>query len=192
MHLQLPDTTGEDLVPKLRELYPAMHIIILTANNSIYSIKLLLNQGARGYLLKNLEQELLAEAIESVYAGEIFLSSELQMRLLKLNKSQNRVTAGNLTPREIEILKLITEEYTTQEIADLLSNAKNAVYQGKLFIDPSIKEDLLQEILITKRKSHNIDSKITIREKEHTSGEINDTVISNNWDLLIFDQSFLG
>lgn len=49
---------------------------------------------------------------------------------------------------------------------DILRYAIEEVYKGNLFIDPSIKENLLRDILVTKRKSHNIDSKITEREKE--------------------------
>ncbi len=49
---------------------------------------------------------------------------------------------------------------------DILRYGIEEVYKGNLFIDPSIKENLLRDILVTKRKSHNIDSKITEREKE--------------------------
>lgn len=122
LDLQLPDTTGEELTPKLRKLYPDMRIIILTGNNSTYSIKLMLNYGVHGYILKNMEQEMLLKAIEKVYYGDIFLSPELQERLLKLTRKMKNahISIGDLTPREIEILKLITEEFTTQEIADKL------------------------------------------------------------------------
>jgi DNA-binding NarL/FixJ family response regulator len=68
LDLQLEDTMGgHDLVPLIKKNYPAIKIIILSSNDNFYTIRLLLNAGVNGYLLKNSAQRLLVEAIESVY-----------------------------------------------------------------------------------------------------------------------------
>jgi DNA-binding NarL/FixJ family response regulator len=123
LDLQLADIHGEELVPVLIKKYPALKIIILTSNNSIYSIKKLMNMGVQGYILKNTEQGLLAQAIRCVYEEGIFISPELQSKLLRISHQHEIVTAANnqLTPRETEVLKLIARELTSQEIGNELS-----------------------------------------------------------------------
>lgn len=135
LDLQLPDIGGEELAPKLHALYPDMRIIILTANNSSYSIKRLLNAGVRGYVLKNLDQALLVKAITEVYEGGTFVSPELQEKLLKLSKAADGPTnMSDLTPREVDILKLIAEELTTQEIAQRLFLSSKTVENYRMVL----------------------------------------------------------
>ncbi len=119
LDLQLPDKDGQELLPLIKRSWPDIGVIILTSNNSVYNIKMLLNAGADGYVLKNAEQELLIAAIEEVYQERgVFLSPEVKERISREAPVKNSITAHqyNLTPRETDILKLIAEEYTSHEI----------------------------------------------------------------------------
>src|SRR5690606_6755792 len=75
LDLQLAgDPQGKDLIVRLRQDYPELRILVLTSNDNAYNIQIILNAGAQGYLLKNIEQDLLMEAIETIYQGEEYLS----------------------------------------------------------------------------------------------------------------------
>lgn len=134
LDLQLSNENGEDIVPKLLRDYPDLKIIILTGNSSAYSARLLLDMGVHGYLLKNTEQHLLVEAIQNVYRDFIFISPELQKRLFRMSKQlKGEMTrAEDLTSREIQILKLIADEFTSQEIADQLRLSLRTVENHRL------------------------------------------------------------
>jgi DNA-binding NarL/FixJ family response regulator len=122
LDLQLPDTGGEEIVPSIRKTYPEMKIIMLTANSNVHSIKMMMNLGAKAYLLKNSDQALLVKAIEEVYRGGIFVSENVQQKLNEaLLQSRSEMTAVNeLTNREKEILRLIAQEKNSKEIGELL------------------------------------------------------------------------
>lgn len=133
LDLQLADTNGEELAPRLLKNYPKMKIIILTGNNSVYSARLLLDMGVHGYLLKNSEQHLLIDAIHHVQEGNVFISPELQKRLFRMSKQlKNEFGPADLTGREIEILKLIAHEHTSQEISEILNISLKTVENHRL------------------------------------------------------------
>lgn len=121
LDMQLPDGEGPDLAKKVLKDFPAIKIIVLTSNDIIAQVKKMLQLGCYGYLLKDSEDTVIVEAIETVYQGGQFLSPQLQQRLVDdmfRNKQDKKHAA--LTRREKEILQLITAELTNQEIADKL------------------------------------------------------------------------
>lgn len=123
LDLQLAgDPQGKDLIVRLRQDYPELRILVLTSNDNAYNIQIILNAGAQGYLLKNIEQDLLMEAIETIYKGEEYLSPEVKNILLdSLRKDKTKkVGTESLTPRELDILRLIAEEKTSHEIGEIL------------------------------------------------------------------------
>ncbi len=134
LDFQLPGAGGEVLVPQLRKLYPKMRIIIVTSNSSIYNIKMMLNSGVCGYLLKSTDQELLVHAIEQVYQGNSFVSPEVHNILNRLStKVKDNIEISNgLTPREIDILRLIAEEKNSHEIAEELHLSYRTVENYRL------------------------------------------------------------
>ncbi len=136
LDLSLPDMNGEDLAPHLLKKYPTMKIIILTSNNSAYSARILLDHGVQGYLLKNSEQHLLLEAIKNVHQGCIFISPELQERVFKMAKQikNDLISADNLTNREIQVLRLIADELTSQQIADKLGLSLRTVENYRMVL----------------------------------------------------------
>jgi DNA-binding NarL/FixJ family response regulator len=85
-------------------------------------IKQMLRNGASGYLLKNVSAAKLANAIETVYAGEQYLDEAIRHQLLEEMLTGQKRAGYNipLTRREKEILKMIADEHSNQEIADKL------------------------------------------------------------------------
>jgi len=109
----LPDGSGMDLCPKIKQLYPTVNILMLTSYAEYSIISHVLNNGASGYILKNAMPEEIIEGILTVASGKRFLCEEVDILLKKGEK--NRI---ELTRRERELLRLITEGYTSIEISD--------------------------------------------------------------------------
>jgi DNA-binding NarL/FixJ family response regulator len=121
LDMNLPDLEGPDLARQLLKKFPAIKIIVLTSSDVTVQVKKMLQIGCQGYLLKDSDDKTIVEAIEAVYNGGQFLSPVIQQQLVNdmfRNKNQKQNTL--LTRREKEVLQLITQEYTNQEIADKL------------------------------------------------------------------------
>ncbi len=113
MDINLPDKSGIDLCKEVREKYPSVFIIGLSTFNQQSFIQKMMDNGASGYVLKNATQEELMEAIQTVAKGKTFLSDEAALSLRKTNTGTTPV----LTRREKEVLELIAEGMTNNEIA---------------------------------------------------------------------------
>jgi DNA-binding NarL/FixJ family response regulator len=122
LDLQLQETTGTEVLSVLKQKYPGIKVIILTSVNNLLVIKTLMAGGASGYILKTIELERITEAIDRVYKGEIYLSEEVKDLLAKSAISKKNILGFNddLSAKEIEILRLIAGENTTQEISEKL------------------------------------------------------------------------
>jgi DNA-binding NarL/FixJ family response regulator len=124
LDIQMPDKNGLELTGTIAHQFPDIGIIALTNLDSQYYIKSMLNQGALGYILKNSNEEILIEAIKTVYNREPYLEPTLRERtwrtMVKGQHGPSPDTGHSLTRREKEILQLIAKEYTSQEIADKL------------------------------------------------------------------------
>ena len=130
LDINLPDINGIDLCKELLKSHPDLKIIALSNFDETSFVKRILKNGASGYLLKNTNSEELVEAIETVLKGGQYLQKDIQKKLL--NRSIGQTVSNGLTPnltrREKDVLLCISEELTTQEIAD------------KLFISPKTVE----------------------------------------------------
>jgi DNA-binding NarL/FixJ family response regulator len=120
MDVNLPDKSGIELCKEVKEKYPSVFIIGLSTFNQLSFIEKMMDNGASGYVLKNATQEELMEAITITAKGKTYLSSEAKQTLRK----QEGETIL-LTRREKEILELIADGMTNNEIAT------------KLFISPT-------------------------------------------------------
>ncbi len=115
LDINLPDSSGIDLCKEIHEHWPAINIIALTSFGEYTIIRKMLDNGARGYLLKNAMPEEIIEGIETVMQGKIFLCHEVDL-FLKRNGNHQVF----LTPRETDLLRLIVQGFTNQEIAEKL------------------------------------------------------------------------
>ena len=122
LDIRMPDGNGIDICRELSREIPELAVIALTNFEETHYVKQMLRSGAKGYLLKNTDQETLLKAIEEVFLGRRYLDSQIHQSVVnELSFGGNRRRpAVQLTKREKEILKLIVEEYSNQQIADRL------------------------------------------------------------------------
>lgn len=116
MDINLPDKSGIDLCKEVKQKYPSVFIVGLSTFNQQSFITKMMENGSSGYVLKNATKEELLFAIQTVMRGRTYLSNEAAMMADKKNIQD----APLLTRREKEVLELIAEGLTTQEIADKL------------------------------------------------------------------------
>jgi DNA-binding NarL/FixJ family response regulator len=123
LDIQMPDASGDELAAIISASHPQVRILVMTGFSTSYYIRNMLEKGASGYLLKNTDEYILVQAIEAVNKGEQFIDPSLRQQFIQdLMESRKLEHARpSLTRREKEILSLILEEYTSQEIADKLS-----------------------------------------------------------------------
>jgi len=123
LDINLNDVDGVELCKKYKAQYPKLKIICLTSFLQVSFIKAMLRNGADGYLFKNVATDELIRAIETVNRGERFLGKEVNELLIKdgMERSKKRHSfIPKLTRREKEILALIIDELTNQQIAEKL------------------------------------------------------------------------
>lgn len=118
LDIQMPGRSGLELATILSKKYPAIKMIALTNVDVLTQMKQMLQKGCLGYLLKDVSPEILINAIETVNRGEQFLHETLKKQLL--NSLSGQDDKQLITRREKEILKLILEENTNQDIANKL------------------------------------------------------------------------
>ena len=127
MDIDLGDTNGIATTLKIKEIYPLIHVLGLTMHEEPDYIIKMLEAGASGYLLKNAGREELLAAIHAVAKGDSYFSQKVSATLLqaitrqKENPELKKSTVETpLSDREIEVLRLITQEYSNGEIAEKL------------------------------------------------------------------------
>jgi len=108
--------------------------IFLTSYDDLKLVNEAMNLGAKGYLTKSTATDCLEEAIKTVASGKRFYSQDIEQRILtafskaeKKSDNQEQSVLRMLTQREIEILKLIAQEYTSEDISKQLFIAKSTV-----------------------------------------------------------------
>lgn len=135
MDIKMTGMNGIDTTKELIQKYPEIKILALSMHNEEQYIVSMLKAGASGYVLKNTNEKELITAIEKVHMGEIFYSLEVanvmmskyMNKTVKKYSSNFKITVDDLTRREKEIIKLISNENTNQEIAEKLQISARTV-----------------------------------------------------------------
>ncbi|RRQ87761.1 response regulator transcription factor [Streptomyces griseofuscus] len=152
MDLRMPRCDGVEATRRIREQYPGTQVVVLTTYADDESLFPALRAGARGYLTKDAGGEEIVRAVESVLSGEAGLSPSVQRRLLeRLSQAEPQSAAVMPTPpvppdaltvRETEVLVLIAEGLSNQEIAHRLhvSNATVKTHINNLFAKTGLKD----------------------------------------------------
>ena len=129
--IQMKPLDGFDLVEMLKKKYSNIKIIILSSHYKTNVVGHMIKLGVSAFIPKNANKKLLITAIESVYEHGIYFSKSDQEMLIQFMGSNSKRSIFNnneeLSNREIEVLKLICDEYTSQEIADKLFISKRTV-----------------------------------------------------------------
>lgn len=149
MDLKMPEMNGIEATKAIHKSHPNIKIIALTSYDGKSFITNMIDVGASSYLLKNTSPKMVIHTINEVYKKEFYYSD----KVLKIIHENIRSSSGKriksdldtklLSKREIDVLELICEQYTTSEIAE------------KLFISPRTVEGHRNNLLL-KTQSKNV------------------------------------
>ncbi|CAM5726251.1 response regulator transcription factor [Streptomyces coeruleorubidus] len=148
MDLRMPRCDGVEATRRIRAEYPGTQVVVLTTYADDESLFPALAAGARGYLTKDADGEEIVRAVHSVLSGDAGLSPSIQRRLLeRLAETEARPAAppeapDGLTVRETEVLLLIAEGLSNQEIGRRLhvSTATVKTHINNLFAKTGLKD----------------------------------------------------
>lgn len=146
LDIDMPVKNGLEACAEIKQLYPELAVIILSIHKTHDMVKLAFFKGAKGYLIKDNTSEEIVECINRVLNGKTYLPQVLRNNTPVNNQSPEMKAVTNdiksLTPTEIKVLKLVSQKYSSKEIANLLFVSPKSVenYRSrickKLNLDP--------------------------------------------------------
>jgi DNA-binding NarL/FixJ family response regulator len=121
MDIDMPEMNGIDAARIIRKEMPEKKIIMLTMHDEKAMIRMMLDMGADGYLLKNSTKAELLQALADVLEEKKYISAEANSVLLRPDEKEDRNgRLAELTEREIEIIRLVAEGLSNKEIGERL------------------------------------------------------------------------
>ncbi|HEU5054850.1 MAG TPA: response regulator transcription factor [Hanamia sp.] len=151
LDINLPEISGIELCKKIHQQLPSVKILGISTFSERSYISRMIENGASGYLIKSASAEEIAEAIQTVMGGKMYLSVAMEHMIKPLSILPSEDLPA-LTKREKEILQLISEGLTNNQIAE------------KLFISP-LTVDSHRKNLLTKLSVNNTASLIKLAVK---------------------------
>jgi DNA-binding NarL/FixJ family response regulator len=132
LDIQMPIMDGISTLPEIKRLYPEIKVIMLTMHNDHSMISKLMELGANSYLTKNSDSEVIHQAIKTVHEQEYFFNQLTNKALIDGLRTKRQAEASlpvdaKLSDKEISILRMICEEKSTKEIADLVDLSPRTV-----------------------------------------------------------------
>jgi len=134
LDIQMPIMDGIAALPEIKKIAPLAKVIMLTMVDDNSMITKLMELGANSYLTKTSDSEIIYEAIKTCFEQDYYFNSLTNKALLSNLKQRNPVTPQQLTPqdaqlneKEVTILRLMCEEKSTKEIADLVELSPRTV-----------------------------------------------------------------
>lgn len=125
MDITMPECNGIEATRQVKRLLPDVRVLVLTMHENEEYLFQVLRAGASGYMLKEAADTELISAIRVVSSGRFYLSPSAQTMMVsdylqRVRTGEERDSYGALTEREREILKLVAEGYTNNQIAERL------------------------------------------------------------------------
>jgi two-component system NarL family response regulator len=136
MDLAMPEVDGVSAIGVIRDEFPNARILVLTTYDGDESVFRALENGAKGYLLKDCSTADLLAAIRKVYAGGTHVSERAAARL-----AERAISGAALSPREVEVLQCIAAGKSNKEIAALLFVSEGTVKTHVLNIHQKLGVD---------------------------------------------------
>jgi DNA-binding NarL/FixJ family response regulator len=132
LDIQMPILDGIGTLPEIKRLYPQIKVIMLTMHNDHSMISKLMELGANSYLTKNSDSEIIYQAVKTVHEEEYYFNQLTNKALIDGLRVKRQAEASlpvdaKLTDKEIAILRMICEEKSTKEIADLVDLSPRTV-----------------------------------------------------------------
>jgi|SRR6185436_725020 len=111
--INMPEISGIELCEKIKKEFPAIHVVALSTFKQRSYVSEMIKNGASGYLLKSADKEEIEEAIQTVLSGKMYFSTGISNNAFESSADE----PPTLTRREKEILQLISEGFTNNDIA---------------------------------------------------------------------------
>ena len=132
MDITLPDITGIEATRQIKEAHPEIAVVALTIHEDEQYFFEMLQAGASGYVPKRAAPEDLITSIRAAYAGEIYIYPSLAKALVadflgRSSQGTEKESLDGLTSREQEVLSLLAEGRSNDEIGDALNISKHTV-----------------------------------------------------------------
>ncbi|MBU3697547.1 response regulator transcription factor [Dechloromonas sp.] len=131
LDLHMPGVSGLEAVKVIAEEMPAVRILMLTVSEDAEDLMEALRSGASGYLLKNIETDVLVDAIRRTAQGDSVVSQQMTAKLIQGVRTQPRVDPvverDRFSPRERDILSCLAQGASNKEIARNLDLAESTV-----------------------------------------------------------------
>jgi len=131
LDIQMPIMDGLSTLPEIKKLYPDVKVIMLSMHNDQSMISKLMELGANSYLTKESDSETICQAIRTVHADEFFFNDltnkALLNRLRTRNDARDQMPDAALSDKEKTVLRLMCEEKSTREIAELVDISPRTV-----------------------------------------------------------------
>jgi DNA-binding NarL/FixJ family response regulator len=147
MDISMPELNGIDAISQMLPRHPNVKVIVLSIHETKPYVYRALKAGARGYLLKETAGLEVVDAVRAVYSGERYLSQRISdlvtdISFHRLEGSKEASPLEQLSPREREILQLVAEGKTSQEIGERLSISSKSVdtYRSRLMRKIGVKD----------------------------------------------------
>jgi DNA-binding NarL/FixJ family response regulator len=127
--LYMPKMTGIELTQKVKKDFPEIKVLALSVSYDVSIVHDLMDAGISGFILKTIGRSELIEAINEVSRGNVYFSREVSNEILRslANRNDSEEETYRLTDREIEILKLIAQEFSNADIAKQLYISERTV-----------------------------------------------------------------
>jgi two-component system response regulator NreC len=124
MDLSMPEMGGIEATRRIHEKTPEVRVLILTLHEETDMVREAIRAGAGGYILKRAVKTELINAIQTVLQGDLYVHPAMMRALLSDPQPESRPSsplAEPLTPREVDVLRLIVRGHTNSQIAEILS-----------------------------------------------------------------------
>ena len=118
--INLPGHSGLELMRRILERAPEARLIVFSMNDDPVIAARAIEAGAKGYIAKNDDPALFAEAVRRVADGGLYLHPEMARQVAFLRAGANASAISSLSPRELEILRLLAAGRTMAQIAGML------------------------------------------------------------------------
>jgi len=126
--VSVSEKVGADLTKLIKREFPKIKVIVLSMQDDFINISKMIKSGANGYLLKNVKFHELHKAINKVMLGETYIQNSITTKFINGYQRENHTEEANvLSPREVEIIRLIAKEYTSADIGKMLFISEHTV-----------------------------------------------------------------
>ncbi len=125
--LYMPRMTGMELTKKVKKRFVHVKVLALSVTYDVSIVHDLIDAGISGFIIKTIGRDELVEAIRQIAQGNIYFSREVSNEIMRSLSSRVEEEVYHLTEREIEIVKLIAQEFSNSEIAKKLSISERTV-----------------------------------------------------------------